>query len=172
LKEDISNKKNVSYAELKALILGFLFILTFTVSNIDAHPGNTASDGCHFCRTNCGKWGYTYDTRHGHQGQTCDPSKGAIDPLYSGVKVITTPVPTTPAPTITPTPTLTHVTTTSTSTISLTVSPTSTSQLQQDVNELKERLNKTEEKQEQQETRISWLESRVNSILGWIKSFF
>jgi hypothetical protein len=151
--------------------LGFLFILSFTVSNIDAHPGNTASDGCHFCRTNCGEWGYTYDTRHGHQGQTCDPSKGSIDPLYSRVKVITTPVPTTPSPTITPTPTLTLVTPTSTPTVSPTVSLTPTSQLQQEVKELRERLNKTEEKQEQQETRISWLESSVNSLLDWIKYF-
>ena len=53
-----------------------------------------------------------------------------------------------------------------------TVTATPNSQLEQEVKDLKERLNKTEEKQSQQETRISWLESTVNSILGWIKSFF
>lgn len=62
---------------------------------------------------------------------------------------------------------------TSTSTPTITAdTPTQNSQLEQEVKELKERLNKTEERQSQQETRISWLESMVNSILGWIKSFF
>jgi hypothetical protein len=31
-----------------------------------AHPGNTASDGCHYCRTNCDKWGVLYNKRHCH----------------------------------------------------------------------------------------------------------
>jgi hypothetical protein len=44
--------------------------------------------------------------------------------------------------------------------------------LKQEVNKIDEPLNKTEEKQAQQETKISWLESMVNSIRGWIKSFF
>ncbi len=33
-----------------------------------AHPGNTASDGCHYCRTNCDEWGVAYDERHCHNG--------------------------------------------------------------------------------------------------------
>lgn len=45
-----------------------------------------------------------------------------------------------------------------------------TSQLKQEVEELKS--NRTAEKQNKQETRISWLESTINSLLGWIKSFF
>ncbi len=70
-----------------------------------------------------------------------------------------------------PTPALT-VTPSVTSTITLTPTPTSPSQLEQEVKELKERLNKTEEKQSQQESRISWLESAINSILDRLKSFF
>lgn len=31
-----------------------------------AHPGNTASDGCHYCRTNCAKWGEVEGARHCH----------------------------------------------------------------------------------------------------------
>lgn len=31
-----------------------------------AHPGNTASDGCHYCRTNCDKWGVAWNERHCH----------------------------------------------------------------------------------------------------------
>ena len=105
------NKEDIlDTTKLRVLILGLLFILTFlifTAPNITAHPGNTASDGCHFCRTNCEKWGYTYNTRHGHHNETCDPSKGPIDPLYA--PTTPTPIPTqtqTPIPTTsTPTPT-------------------------------------------------------------------
>jgi len=49
-----------------------------------AHPGKTSSDGCHFCKSNCESWGYTYNTRHGHNGEVCDLSKGPTDPLYGG----------------------------------------------------------------------------------------
>ena len=33
-----------------------------------AHPGRTASDGCHYCRTNCASWGVPQDQRHCHNG--------------------------------------------------------------------------------------------------------
>lgn len=33
-----------------------------------AHPGRTASDGCHYCRTNCDKWGEAQGARHCHGG--------------------------------------------------------------------------------------------------------
>ena len=32
-----------------------------------AHPGRTAADGCHYCRTNCAKWGEVEGARHCHQ---------------------------------------------------------------------------------------------------------
>ena len=43
-----------------------LFIFYPTVSF--AHPGRTASDGCHYCRTNCAKWGEVENARHCHGG--------------------------------------------------------------------------------------------------------
>lgn len=46
----------------------------------------------------------------------------------------------------------------------ITISPDNP-QLEQNIRELGERLNKTEEKQNQQENRISWLESMIYSIL-------
>ncbi len=64
--------------------------------------------------------------------------------------------PTTPTPTITPTVTTTSMTT---------PTPIPTPQLEQEVKELKERLSKIEEKQNQ-----SWFESSINSILCWFKS--
>ena len=32
------------------------------------HPGGTASDGCHYCRSNCEKWDLEKDQRHCHNG--------------------------------------------------------------------------------------------------------
>lgn len=53
-----------------------------------AHPGNTAADGCHYCRTNCDKWGVPWNERHCHNGGS-----------------VPAPIPQPPAPTINATPT-------------------------------------------------------------------
>ena len=51
-----------------------------------AHPGNTAADGCHYCRTNCSKWGVKWNERHCHGGSTTTkttkvaPKKVTVDP--------------------------------------------------------------------------------------------
>ncbi len=71
--------------------------------------------------------------------------------------------PETPIPTYTVIPTITPT---------VNPSPIATSNLEQEVKELRERLNKTEEKQSQQESRISWLEYVINSIIDRIKSIF
>ncbi|MDO8589984.1 MAG: hypothetical protein Q7R69_01805 [bacterium] len=51
-----------------------LFTYTFIPLAVSAHPGNTASDGCHYCRTNCDKWGVAWNERH------CHASKGVPQP--------------------------------------------------------------------------------------------
>jgi len=50
---------------VKRLIL-VLAILLLLPSFVSAHPGRTASDGCHYCRTNCDKWGVPWGERHCH----------------------------------------------------------------------------------------------------------
>lgn len=40
--------------------------LSFTINTAFAHPGKTAADGCHYCRTNCAKWGVATGERHCH----------------------------------------------------------------------------------------------------------
>ena len=35
---------------------------------LHAHPGRTAGDGCHYCRTNCDSWGIAWNERHCHGG--------------------------------------------------------------------------------------------------------
>lgn len=47
------------------LLLLPLFIFS---AQIQAHPGRTAADGCHYCRTNCGQWGVASNKRHCHGG--------------------------------------------------------------------------------------------------------
>ena len=42
-------------------------LVLFPVAPSWGHPGNTAADGCHFCRTNCAQWGEVAGTRHCHE---------------------------------------------------------------------------------------------------------
>jgi len=53
---------------IKILSVFFIFSLIFLPKIIFAHPGRTASDGCHYCRTNCAKWGEVENVRHCHGG--------------------------------------------------------------------------------------------------------
>ena len=41
-------------------------IVALTASPALAHPGGLAADGCHYCRTNCAKWGEVAGERHCH----------------------------------------------------------------------------------------------------------
>lgn len=85
------------------LLLTFLFIFS---SSIFAHPGRTAADGCHYCRTRCDYWGVPWNQRHCHGGGTTTTNTPIPWPTWTPVPIYT-PVPTnTPAPTNTPTPTL------------------------------------------------------------------
>lgn len=54
-------------------IIIFITVLIIFTQNIFAHPGNTDSDGCHTCRTNCEKWGLNYDEYHCHNAKGANP---------------------------------------------------------------------------------------------------
>lgn len=55
----------------KQLVLLATIIVIHLFSPIaNAHPGNTAADGCHYCRTNCDSWGVAWNQRHCHGGST------------------------------------------------------------------------------------------------------
>ena len=45
-----------------------------------AHPGGTASDGCHYCRSNCEKWDLDQDQRHCHDGGSDSSASGDTAP--------------------------------------------------------------------------------------------
>ena len=43
----------------------FTLLVVFAADGF-SHPGRTAKDGCHYCRTNCAKWGVPKNQRHCH----------------------------------------------------------------------------------------------------------
>ncbi len=59
----------------------YLLFLLLIPSSAFAHPGNTDSDGCHTCWTNCNDWGLSYGEYHCHKKKTlCEQvSDGNMD---------------------------------------------------------------------------------------------
>jgi hypothetical protein len=51
-------------------VLFITLISLIFVNTTSAHPGNTAADGCHYCRTNCDRWGESWNTRHCHNSHS------------------------------------------------------------------------------------------------------
>lgn len=80
--------QSVSYMKKIVFILISLVILLNVTSPAEAHPGNTAADNCHYCRTNCDKWGVAWNERHCHGGSAPAPI------VESAPAVQNTPVPT------------------------------------------------------------------------------
>jgi hypothetical protein len=56
---------------IAALSVPIVFLCMF--GNASAHPGRTASDGCHYCKTNCAKWGVPAGARHCHYKDDAEP---------------------------------------------------------------------------------------------------
>jgi hypothetical protein len=107
------------------IILSLSYLPLFSaISVVEAHPGRTAADGCHYCRTNCDKWGEARDERHCHGGGGSYTAP-VIDTAQTQTVV---PLPTnTPLPLRLPTKIPTRVPTrTPTPTVTLAPSPTAT----------------------------------------------
>lgn len=64
---------------MKKLILITLLLLPFTTF---AHPGRTAADGCHYCRTNCDNWGVAWNERHCHNAKALPQPTAPIKSTY------------------------------------------------------------------------------------------
>ena len=74
----------VSYTGMRLLLAAVPAVVFLAVATAGvAHPGRTAKDGCHYCRTNCAKWNVEKDQRHCHNGSSA-PSPPA-DPTPSPV---------------------------------------------------------------------------------------
>lgn len=52
---------------MKVSCILLCLIILFT-NCVEAHPGRTDSNGCHFCRTNCDSYGLGYGEYHCHNG--------------------------------------------------------------------------------------------------------
>lgn len=79
-------------------------LLLLSTSQTYAHPGNTASDGCHYCRTNCSSWGVAWNERHCH-GRPNNGSTQYLAPTAIRTPLIFSPTNTSiPLPTSTPVP--------------------------------------------------------------------
>jgi len=63
-------------------ILVFILFLLAPVA-VFAHPGNTAADGCHFCRTNCSYWGESWGARHCHDNYLPEYEYDSYLPEYN-----------------------------------------------------------------------------------------
>ena len=59
--------KQYIFAALLMVCGGYGEGVPLTAGAVWAHPGRTAADGCHYCRTNCDKWGEVAGARHCHQ---------------------------------------------------------------------------------------------------------
>ncbi len=58
------------YHRLIFTVIILILVSTFSPIQTNAHPGRTASDRCHYCRTNCSSWGVQWDARHCHNGSS------------------------------------------------------------------------------------------------------
>ena len=54
--------------KFKLICVVLLCFLLITPSKVEAHPGRTDANGCHYCRTNCADWGLSDGQYHCHNG--------------------------------------------------------------------------------------------------------
>lgn len=124
-----------------------------------AHPSTKADNGtvpvvrCENCHSNPGKL-----TPHVNGGMYCMDCHGAGNPNIS------------PAPTaLTTTATPAGGSSGGTSPAAIQTPSPREEQLDKEIRDLKERVNRTEELQRQSDSRISWLETTIESILSWFR---
>jgi len=67
-------------------------LLLSSTAVVSAHPGRTAADGCHYCRTSCDQWGVEWNVRHCHNEGTAIETVTEI-PAQPSPKPTSVPVP-------------------------------------------------------------------------------
>ena len=71
----------------KTLVSIFTLTALFLPAIVLAHPGNTDAYGCHTCRTNCPKWGLSYNEYHCHRSKGLPQPKAPVKSSASGITV-------------------------------------------------------------------------------------
>src|SRR3990167_218588 len=80
--------------KITSLIIVLFSFLIF-IPSVEAHPGRTAADGCHYCRTNCDYWGVPWNERHCHGGSSGSTNNApVIEQTYTAPTVVPTRIPT------------------------------------------------------------------------------
>lgn len=82
-----------------------LILITFIPTIVFAHPGKTDANGCHYCRTNCAKWGLYNGQYHCHNGGSSGSSSSNNTTKRTTTKKTTTTRTTTSSTTTTTTTT-------------------------------------------------------------------
>ena len=90
----MNKPQKIAFILLTVLMTVFLFF-----KPAYAHPGRTASDGCHYCRTNCASWGEVSGARHCHGGGGSQP---VVPPPQSPTPAAPIIIPPSPSPTLSP----------------------------------------------------------------------
>lgn len=103
---------------MKKLLFVLPFVFLFPTIAL-GHPGNTDAYGCHTCRTNCTKWGLSYNEYHCHRSKGLEQPK---EPVRSSATGVTVPAPEYKVPVVKTVKT-TSAKTATTSTIIKTTSP-------------------------------------------------
>lgn len=67
----------------RMLASSFALILLLVSTTVSAHPGRTDSNGGHYCRTNCAKWGLQTGEYHYHNGSGSSSSSSSSSSLSS-----------------------------------------------------------------------------------------
>lgn len=86
-----------------------LILITFIPTIVFAHPGKTDANGCHYCRTNCAKWGLYNGQYHCHNGGSNGSSSSNNTTKRTTTTKKTTTTRTTTSSTTTTTTTTTQV---------------------------------------------------------------
>lgn len=70
-------------------IVFFSLIFLLNINFASAHPGRTDSNGCHYCRTNCVRWGLSDGEYHCHNsGSQSSSSSGSSKSTTPSVRYI------------------------------------------------------------------------------------
>lgn len=71
--------------KFKLICVVLLCFLLITPSKVEAHPGRTDANGCHYCRTNCAKWGLSDGQYHCHNGGGSSSGSSSSSNAYNSI---------------------------------------------------------------------------------------
>lgn len=74
--------------KMKVVVAVVLFLIIIPI-RVFAHPGRTDSNGCHYCRTNCGRWGLGNGEYHCHGAASYSNTTTSVTPTTTRITTTT-----------------------------------------------------------------------------------